>query len=129
MVQDIQEIEFADQPAHKEVIRGKFTCASTNVVYPLTCTACQAAYVGETGCTLRERMNGHRSAINNDEDTPVADHFKEEHSVRVSVLTSTPEEVIQRRLMERAWIRCLSGEGSPWTLINRDAGIDVELLD
>ena len=33
MVQDIQEIEFADQPAHKEVIRGKFTCASTNVVY------------------------------------------------------------------------------------------------
>ena len=127
MVQDIQE--FADQPAHKEVIRGKFTCASTNVVYLLTCTACQAAYVGETGCTLRERMNGHRSAIKNGEDTPVADHFKEEHSVRVSVLTSTPEEVIQRHLMERAWIRRLSGKGSPWTLINRDAGIDDELLD
>ena len=49
MVQDIQEIKFADQPGHKEVIRGKFTCASTNVVHLLTCTACQAAYVGETG--------------------------------------------------------------------------------
>ena len=129
MVQDIQEIQFADQPGHREVIRGKFTCASTNVVYLLTCTACQAAYVGETGCTLRERMNGHRSAIKNGEDTPVADHFKEEHSVRVSVLTSTPEEVVQRSLIERAWIRRLSGEGSPWTLINRDAGIYVEPLD
>ena len=62
MVQDIQEIQFADQPGRREVIRGKFTCASTNVVYLLTCTACQAAYVGETGCTLRERMNGHRPA-------------------------------------------------------------------
>ena len=129
MVQDIQEIQFADQPGCREVIRGKFMCASTNVVYLLTCTACQVAYVGETGCTLRERMNGHRSAIKNSEDTPVADHFKEEHSVRVSVLTSTPEEVVQRRLMERVWIRRLSGEGSPWTLINRDAGVDVELLD
>ena len=129
MAQDIQQIEVADQPGLKEVIRGKFTCASTNVVYLLTCTACQAAYVGVTGCTLRERKNGHRSAINNSEDTPVAEHFKEENSVRVSVLTSTPEEVIQRRLVERARIRRLSGEGSPWTLINRDAGIDVELLD
>ena len=129
MVKDIQEIQFADQPERREVIRGKFTCASTNVVYLLTCTACQAAYVGETGCTLRERMNGHRSAIKNGEDTPVADHFKEEHSARVSVLTSTPEEVVQRRLMERAWKRRLSSEGSPWTLINRNAGIDVEPLD
>ena len=66
--------------------------------------------------------------VKNGEDTPVADHFKEEHSVRVSVLTSTLEEVIQRRLMERAWKRGLSGEGCPWTLINRDAGIDVELI-
>ena len=74
-------------------------------------------------------MNGHRSAIKNGEDTPVADHFKQEHSVRDSVLTSTPEEVVQRRLMERAWIRRLSSEGSPWTLINRDPGIDVEPLD
>ena len=74
-------------------------------------------------------MNGHRSEIKNDEDTPVADHFNEEHSVRVSLLASTSEQVIRCRLMERAWIRRLSGEGSPWTLINRDAGIDVGLLD
>ena len=97
MVQDIQEIQLADQPRRREVIKGKFTCALTNVVYLLTCTACQTAYVGEAGCTLRERMNGHQSAIKNGKDTPVADHFKEEHSVRVSVLTSTPEEVVQRR--------------------------------
>ena len=38
----MKEIQFADQPGRREVIRGKFTCASTNVVYLLTCTACQA---------------------------------------------------------------------------------------
>ena len=69
------------------------------------------------------------SAIKNGEDTPVAKHFYEKHSARVSELTSTTGEVIQRRLVERAWIKRLSGEGSPWTLINRDAGTDVELLD
>ena len=47
----------------------------------------------------------------------------------MSVLTSTTEEVIQRRRVKRAWITCLSGEGSPWKIINRDARIDVELLD
>ena len=91
MVQDIQEIQFADQPGRREVIRGKFTGALTYVVYLLTCTACQAVNVDETGCTLRERMNAHRSAIKNGEDTPVADHFNEKHFVRVSLLTSTPE--------------------------------------
>ena len=38
-------------------------------------------------------MNGHRSAFKKGEDTLVADHFKEKHSVCDSVPTSTPEEV------------------------------------
>ena len=41
---------------------GHYTCTSTNVIYAITCTACTAVYtyIGETGCTLRERMAGHR---------------------------------------------------------------------
>ena len=109
MVRDLQQIEFVNQPGHIEVIRVNLTCGSTSVVYLMACTACQAAYVGEAGCihsrTLRERMSGHRGH-------PVADHFEKDNSVLVSMLTFTTEEVIQRRLVERAWIRRLFGEGT-----------------
>ena len=46
-------------------IRGHHSCQSASVVYPISCTQaqCDAVYIGETGCTLRERMNGHRSSI------------------------------------------------------------------
>ena len=58
-------------------IRGHHSCQSSSVVYLISCTQaqCDAVYIGETGCTLRERMNGHRSSIKNNEDTPVAVHF------------------------------------------------------
>ena len=46
MVQDIQKKQFADQPGHKEVVRSKYACLSTSVVYLLPYTACHAAYVG-----------------------------------------------------------------------------------
>ena len=67
--------------------------------------------------------------MKNNEDTPVDQHFKGNYSARVSVLVSTPEDTVQRRVMERAWIKRLSRQSSPWQLINRDTGIDVLTLD
>ena len=135
MVRDLQQIKFVNQPGHTKVIRGNFTtCGSTSVVYLLTCTACQAAFVGKTA-VHPARTNGWAPVsdyyyYSKNEDTPVAEHFKEDHPVRVLVLTSTTEEVIQHHLVECAWtLRCLSGKVTPWKLINKDAGIDVELLD
>ena len=47
-------------------ITGKFFCNTENVIYAITCTICPAAvYIGETGNTIRERMNGHKSDIKN----------------------------------------------------------------
>ena len=128
MVKQLKEVP-GDNEEVRHIIQGHFTCKSMNIVYLLTCTTCRAAYVGETGCALRDRMNHHRCDMKNNEDTPVAQHFKGNHSARDSVLVSTPEDTVQRRVMERAWIKRLSRQSSPWQLINRDTGIDVLTLD
>ena len=40
------------------------SCCSANVVYAITYTACNAVYIGKTGCLLREQMNRHRHSVN-----------------------------------------------------------------
>jgi len=50
-------------------------CSSTCVIYLITCLKCHIQYVGETSNPLRERMNGHRSCINLNRDTPIGIHF------------------------------------------------------
>ena len=58
-------------------IRRHHSCQSASVVYLISCTKaqCDAVYIGETGGFLRETMNGHRSSIKNNEDTPIAVHL------------------------------------------------------
>ena len=110
-------------------ICGHFCCQSVSVIYLITCTVCTAAYVGETGCSLRDRLNGERHAVKEKEDTPVGLHFQGKHSVRVSVLASASNDTTKRRLMERAWIEQLLSPASQWHLINRDRGTDALTLD
>ena len=109
-------------------IKDSFTCKSSSVIYFISRTACNAAYVGETGCRLHERMNGHRHSIKNNEDTPVAIHFSTEgHTLRVAVLQRTPQDVIKRRTLEKLWIARF--KASPrFRTLNRDDGIDILLL-
>ena len=107
-------------------IRGHFNCQSVSVIYLITCTV---AYVSETGCSLRKRLNGHRHAIKEKEDTPVGLQFQGKHSVRVSVLASAPNDTTQPHLKEKVWIEQLSQPASPRHLINRDRGIDALTLD
>jgi hypothetical protein len=52
-----------------------FDCGSSNIVYLITCTKCNIQYVGETGQSLRERFNAHRSDILLNKNTPVGIHF------------------------------------------------------
>ena len=111
-------------------IRGHHSCQSSSVVYLISCTQpqCDAVYIGETGCTVRERMNGHRSSIKNNEDTPVAVHFTHrDHSWRVTVLERAPTDIVQCRLLEKLWINRL--RGSRWfTVLNRDDGLGILVL-
>ena len=120
----------SDQPARSKEfeIKKRFSCELTSVIYLITCDACNAAHVGETGCTLRTRMNGHRTAIRNGSDTPVADHFGQYgYQPRVCALSSAPYNTTQRRIVEGQWIARFRKLGS-MTVLNRDNGADILYL-
>ena len=51
---------------YKTTSYDRLSCGSTNVIYGIHCVHCVhcgLVYVGETGRSLRSRMNGHKSAI------------------------------------------------------------------
>nr|XP_048674345.1 zinc finger protein 480-like isoform X13 [Caretta caretta] len=58
-------------------IRGSFTCTSINVIYAIMCQQCPSAmYIGQTGQSLRKRINGHKSDVKNyNIHKPVGEHF------------------------------------------------------
>ena len=95
----------------KYQVRGYYTCqSSSSIIYLISYALCSAVYVGETGCKLRQRMTGHRSAsnLNNNTDSTVAEHFKQAgHHMRVSVIQSAPEDIMKRRIIEHIWIKRL----------------------
>ena len=105
--------------------QGTFSCRSANVVYAITCTACNAVHIGETGCLLRERMNGHRCSVKHGQDTPVAEHFKKKkHKMAVCVLQGAQEDRTMRRSLEKKWIVQVK-EDDRTQMINRDDGADI----
>ena len=62
----------------------------SHVIYGIHCVHCGLVYVGETGRSLRSRMNGHRSAIKKGGQSLLHRHFHHpDHSVddmRVQIL-------------------------------------------
>ena len=99
-----------EQNGKEYTLTDTIYCKSMNLVYLITCQKCKHQYVGETGRTLRDRLNDHRSAIKNKSSTPIGIHFnKEGHSVRD--LSITPIELIKdttnstktRRDREQHW--------------------------
>ena len=94
------ELKSESRPIH-----GHFTCETRALVYLITCSSCNAVYVGETGQKLRERLNGHRPDIRNGNDTPVGVHFGQPgHELRVSGLELTSKNATSRKVRERSWI-------------------------
>ena len=49
---------------HKTKVRGSFSCDTSNVIYAVTCEQCPSVtYVGQTGRSIRERANEHKTDI------------------------------------------------------------------
>lgn len=68
-----------EHPQTKKIYQLKhyLTCNSEWVIYVLICP-CSLLYVGETTCTLKTRINGHRYSIRKRRlDLPVAKHYTE----------------------------------------------------
>ena len=66
----------------KTISYDRLSCGSTNVIYGIHCVHCGLVYVGETGRSLRSRMNGHRSAIKKGGQSLLHRHFHQpDHSV------------------------------------------------
>ncbi|OCT83508.1 hypothetical protein XELAEV_18021651mg [Xenopus laevis] len=84
-----------------------YSCASSNVVYMITCTGCSTGgrYIGETGQKLRTRMNHHRHKINSKScDTQVGQHFcRHNHSLQdmqVLILKGNFKTEYERKIYE-----------------------------
>ena len=58
-------------------LHNRFSCASTNIVYLVTCNKCNMQYVGETGRSLRDRVTDHVSCIRLKKPTPIGLHFNQ----------------------------------------------------
>ena len=89
------------------------SCTSANVIYLISCNTCKLQYVGETATVLRNRINHHRSSINNpDCETYIAKHFRESGHVAngfsVTILDDIDVGNKQDRLAkELYWINLL----------------------
>ena len=54
----------------------QLTCGSSNVVYAIHCIRCGLMYVGETGRSLRSRINEHQAGIIKDGQSLLYKHFR-----------------------------------------------------
>lgn len=64
------------------VCNGRSLCHKKNIVYEITCTICNAKYVGETHRTLRTRIREHLTT----KQSNVFQHFNASHSIPASLL-------------------------------------------
>ena len=105
------------QGTHDATEANNNNCSTENVVYLISCSICPVKYVGETGNTLRTRVNQHRTDIQHHDDTPVAHQFNlADHyltNLRITILQAGPFSVnavlegIYRRNVESCWMNKL----------------------
>ena len=63
-------------PQYSFVIKKAFSCQTSGLVCCISCCRSPAVYIGETGCTLRQRFGEHLQSIGkNLPGFPVAEHF------------------------------------------------------
>ena len=101
---------------YKTISYDRLSCGSTNVIYEIHCVHCGLVYVGETGRSLKSRMNNHRSAIKKGGQSLLHRHFHQpDYSVddkRVQILEkvyhSSEKPILLtsfRRTREPYWIK------------------------
>ena len=101
---------------YKTQTYGQLTCGSSSVVYAIHCIRCGLMYVGDTGRSLRSRINLHRAGIIKDGQNLLYNYFRlPRHSVadiKVQILetfyhsSENPVNIrLHQRLQELHWIK------------------------
>ena len=91
-------------------IPHSLSCSDSSVIYAITCTSCSLVYIGQTGNSLRDRHNAHKSDILTKKDTPISRHFNlPNHSLLNYKITpleqiTGPNPKNQRLIKEISWI-------------------------
>ena len=93
-------------------IKTKTHCNQTNIIYLITCTRCRVQYVGETGGTVKTRLNCHLYSIRSGKPTIIGQHFnKNNHSLNnleISIIEYLDKGTMEhRKKTEKQWIKTL----------------------
>lgn len=96
------------------------SCATTNIVYLITCRKCNIQYVGETSRNLTQRLTDHRSNVKTKKITPISLHFNSPGHSPYDIFAIPIEKirnnnVTARRQREQFWQKKL-GTKKPWGL-------------
>ena len=62
-------------------VSGGLKLMTMTVVYYITCIQCNLTYIGETQYAIQQRISQHLANIKTKSDTPVAQHFKDNHNI------------------------------------------------
>ena len=93
-----------DTPGGQLRFEDKFTCATSNLIYVLSCRKCSKLYIRETGRRLGDRFREHIRSVGANTDLPVGKHFSSPgHSLGdmlVSVICAGFRTTMVRRSME-----------------------------
>ena len=109
----------------KFTIKGQFTCTSAGVVYAIQCAKCSdALYLGETGQSLRQRMNSHRfSVTSGNTGVPIGEQFNlgghTHQDIKVCILKGNLSDLRKRRTFE---VKLINKFKDHKGLLNRDHG-------
>lgn len=104
-------------------------CSARNLIYLITCTKCELQYIGETGDTLRNRLNNHRSDIKNKKQTAVGVHFNTLHHTMRDI-SITPIEILETDSIEHRKNREYYWQNKLGTIYPRGLnGLPLEFLD
>ena len=85
------------------------TCNTKNIIYSIQFHNCNFLYIGESGRTLRERLNGHRYDVNHKDETKVVSfhcvqHNHNDSEMNVSILKQLSGEDKERKIEELKFI-------------------------
>ncbi len=117
----------------KELSRLKRTQPAEDrkdVIYEIPCGQCDSTYIGETGRTLKKRIQEHKQAVRRgDENNGPLDHMIRTAGHRINWeearIIDSEQNTRRRKIKEAIYIRALDSSRNQEFLMNQDRGREI----